>query len=151
MCGKEVEDYFRALVEGTVLNVCEGCSRFGKVLGSVKAQPEAVKGPKKPEKPVLPEVVEDLVEDFALKIKSKREKLGLTQEDLAGKVNEKESIIQKVESGHFTLSIKLARKLESFLGLKLVEEVEDQKVVRSGSSSSGDGFTLGDFVKVKKG
>ena len=151
MCGKEVEDYFRARIEGTVLNVCEKCCRFGRVLEPVKAQSrEPVRQADVVNKPVLPDVVEELVEDFALKIKSRREKLGLTQEELAKKINEKESILQKVESGHFTPSIKLAKKLENFLGLKLVEEVEEQKVLSGRSGSSGGGFTLGDFVKVRK-
>lgn len=151
MCGRSTEDYFRIRVEGTILNVCGNCMKFGELIESVKLKPEkTAEKIKKQEKPAGPEIVDELVEDYAEKIKNKREKLSLTQEELAKKINEKESIIHKVESGHFTPSIELARKLERFLGIRLVEEVEEGKAVVSQKVSSGGGFTLGDFVKVKK-
>ncbi|MBW2992575.1 multiprotein bridging factor aMBF1 [Candidatus Woesearchaeota archaeon] len=150
MCGKEIEDYYRARIEGTILNVCENCVKFGKIIESVKSAPkEEIKEQQKAEKPPEPEIVEELVEDYAQRIKNKREKLGLKQEDLAKKINEKESIIQKIESGHFTPSIKLAKKLERFLEIKLIEEVEESGLVVAHKASSGEGFTLGDFVRKK--
>jgi putative transcription factor len=150
MCGKGVESYFRVKVEDSILNVCDRCMKFGDLIEAVKpASLEKIEKISKPDKPAEPESVEELIEGYAEKIKSKREKLGFKQEELAQKINEKESIIHKIESGHFTPSIGLARKFERFLGIKLVEEVEESKVVISQKGSSGSGFTLGDFVKIK--
>jgi putative transcription factor len=149
MCGKDTEDYFKIKTEGTILKVCIKCSKFGEVIETVKSKPEKKIGKNLAVKPHLPEIVEELIEGYAEKIKSKREKLGLTQKELAMKINEKESIIHKIESSHFTPSVELARKFERFLSIKIVEEVEDSKVVMTQKTSSG-GFSLGDFIKVRK-
>jgi putative transcription factor len=152
MCGKSVESYFRVKTEGTILNVCDNCRRFGEVIQAVKPKPEENVGKaqkQRPEKPAEPEIIEDLVEGYAEKIKNKRERLGLKQEELAQKINEKESIIHKIESGHFTPPIELAKKLERFLGIKIIEDVEDVRVNVS-QKGSNEGFSLGDFIKVKK-
>ena len=54
-------------------------------------------------------------------IRNKRDELGLKQEDFAKMLNEKESIIHKLETGEFKPSLKLAKKLEKKFGLKLIE------------------------------
>lgn len=149
LCGKSMEDFFKIKTEGTILNVCESCSGHGEIIQEVKA---VIEDPPKKEifqKPPKPEIVEELVEGYQEKIKKKREKLGLKQEDFAKKINEKESILQKVESGHFIPSLKLATKIENFLGIKLIEEVEEEKMIINRDKSDGEGFTLGDFVKKK--
>jgi len=73
--------------------------------------------------------------------------LRLKQEEFAKKLNEKESLIQKIESGHFEPSIGLAKKIGRFLKIKLVEEYEEvhEKQVRSKTGS----FTIGDIIKIK--
>jgi putative transcription factor len=149
MCGKSVESYSRIKTEGTILNVCDNCKRFGEFICAVNPKPEEKAQKPRYEKPAEPVIVEDLIEGYAEKIKNKRERLGLKQEELAQKINEKESIIHKVESGHFTPPIELAKKLERFLGIKIIEEVEDARVNTSQKGSS-EGFSLGDFIKVKK-
>ncbi len=53
-----------------------------------------------------------------------------------------------MESGKFEPSIKLARKIEKFLNIKLIEQHEEQHAGIKGES--GEGFTIGDFIKVKK-
>ena len=72
----------------------------------------------------------------------------MKQEELAKKINEKESRLHKIESGHFTPSLRLARKLEKFLKITLVEQVaEDTSPLEKSKSES---LTLGDFIKVRK-
>ncbi len=138
---------FKAEIEGVVLTVCTKCKQFGKVVGRVR---EPRPPPKKQvkEKPQEPEVIEIVVSDYANLIKQKREKLNLKQEDLAKNIAEKESLIQKVESGHFTPSINLAHKLEHFLKIKLVENYKEESL-KEERKAKGEGFTLGDFIKKK--
>lgn len=150
MCGKEIELIYKSKIEGTLLKVCKECAKYGKIIESAKIKTDIeLKKEAKPEKPPEPEIIETLVEDFPQKIKNKREKLGLKQEDLAKKINEKESIIQKIESSHFTPPIKLAKKIERFLEIRLIEEIEESRPI-SVQKGGGEGFTLGDFVKIKK-
>ncbi len=141
LCGKEGE-LVRAAIEGTELNVCQRCGRFGKVLGK---QP-SVKAPKV-EKPKKSEPLLVINPKFPAMIKQKREELGMKQGELAKAISEKESVIHKLETGTVP-GIELAKKLEGFLRIKLIEEYrEDSESVQRGK---GAGLTLGDFIKVKK-
>ena len=60
------------------------------------------------------------------------------------------TVINNIETGKFEPPIKLAEKLEKFLGIKLVNEVtlEGYKSA-SPSPASSEGMTLGDMIKVK--
>jgi putative transcription factor len=152
MCGSE-NRLFKTEIEGTLLNVCKHCAKFGKVVANVHDKKFIQKMQKKQEKQKRPqllsknELVETLVEDFATLIKEKREKLNLKQEDFAKKINEKASIIHKIETGHFEPNINLARKIERFLKVKIVEQQESRSPQLEKTAS--DSFTLGDFIKVK--
>jgi len=145
LCGKVDDTLNRALVEGVELNVCSNCSAFGKVLSPIK---KVVKQSLRKEKlKDKEEKFELLVEDYADILKKKRELLRLTQKEFAKKINEKESIIHKIETGAFEPSLELARKLEKMLEVKLIEEHFEihgiSKKVKEG------GFTFGDFIKIK--
>lgn len=142
VCGKDTQ-LFVAVVEGTKLNVCSNCGRFGKVL----RRPPVV-APKKTPGVKAPEPVEVVVTDYALLIRTAREKSGMTQKDFARSLNEKESIIQKIENGLFVPPISMARKLEKLLKIKLVE-VEQEGEVSKENRGSGP-LTIGDILNVKK-
>jgi len=135
----------RALIEGVELNVCAGCSKFGKVIAPIKKQIY-----KEPIKKAVPEEekIELLIDNYADVIKKKRESLGLTQKDFANKLNEKESIIHKIEVGAFVPTLSLARKLEKLLEVKLIEEYKKEHEPLKRKRE--EGFTLGDFIKLKK-
>ena len=148
MCGSSGKLY-KALVEGAELNLCRECSKFGKVIGTVKQNEDkklTTKASinKEPQK----EITQIIVSDYAEKIKKKRESLSLKQEEFAKKINEKGSLIQKIESGHFEPSIELAKKIQSFLKIKLVEGYEEKHGKQIKSKT--DSFTIGDFIKVKE-
>lgn len=148
ICGSD-EKLFKTLIEGTELNVCKKCSKFGKIISEVRIETKEKK-PAKIERETAPEkeVLQIIVPDYGLRIKKAREALGLKQEDFAKKINEKISLIHNIESNRFEPSISLARKLEKFLKITLVEQYEDthDKV----SKAKSDLFTIGDFIKVKK-
>lgn len=146
MCGKETE-LSRTIVEGTELNVCRQCSGFGKVLRKVHA-PAKEKKRKEIEKEETPEIIQVIVPDYPTKVKQARESIGLKQEDFAKKINEKESIIHKIETGHFKPNLKLAKKLAKFLKIKLIEEYKSEKPEQKEKSSS-EGVTIGDLIKLK--
>ena len=145
LCGKVEERLNRALIEGVELNVCAGCSKFGKILAPVKRP-----GPREQHKQFekKEEKIELLVEDYAEIVKKKRESMGLSQKDFANRIDEKESIIHKIETGNYEPQLTLARKLEKFLGVKLIEEHEERH--EAFKKKKEDGFTLGDFIKIKK-
>ncbi|MBU90173.1 TIGR00270 family protein [Candidatus Woesearchaeota archaeon] len=146
MCGSNGKLY-KAIIEDAELGVCHECSKFGKVVGVIN-QNEDDKSAIKAGKELQIEIMEMVVEDYSDKIRKKRESLGLKQEEFAKRINEKESLIQKIESGHFEPSIALAKKIGKFLRIKLTEEHEERHEKQAHSKT--DSFTIGDIIKTKK-
>ena len=148
LCGSE-ERLFRTWIEGTELSVCKKCAGFGKILGPVKEDIKVEeKKAAKIEKEVFPDMIEIITPSFTKKIRKKREELGLNQKEFAKKISEKESIVHKMETGEFTPSIDAAKKLEKILGIKLIEEYEEEHDKAAKGSSRE--LTVGDLIKIKK-
>ena len=143
MCGRQ-EDIYRTVIEDVELSVCEKCAKFGKVL-EPRSSPEKSYARGHPKQSA--EKTEALAENFSQMIKSKRESLGMTQKEFAMKINEKESIVHKLETGEFEPPIQLARKLEKILRIKIVEEYEETNEKPEKAKTAG--FTIGDFIKIK--
>ncbi len=146
LCGKWMETLLRAEVEGTELAVCDGCGKYGTILGKVEEKKEVVL----PKRRVVnkEEIEESVVFDFSNKIKMARERKGMKQEEFAGFLNEKWSVVQKWEGGSLRPKIGAARKLEKILRINLVEKREEGKVELK-EVKSGD-MTLADVIKVRK-
>ena len=164
MCGKESDLTKIIFIEGTQLRVCKECSRFGegaesKGGGARKAASAA------PSRTVVEERLQarerrmqtrsiysdeetvDLVPDYAKVIREARMARDWKQEVLAAKINEKVSVIAKLESGSMRPNDALLRKLEHELGVKLTEKVAMVKA--EGGQSQGKVLTLGDMIKKK--
>ncbi|ELZ02610.1 XRE family transcriptional regulator [Natrialba asiatica DSM 12278] len=93
--------------------------------------------------------MDELATDYDELVRSAREEQGLSQSDLANELNEKSSLIRKIERGDTLPSDRVQSKLERFLEINLSAEggsSEDSEW--SGGSSSGS-YTLGDVVKRK--
>ncbi len=137
LCGKE-ENLLSAFVEGVIFRVCSNCSRYGKVIEEkrfVKIEKREIR---------REEVVEVILGGFNLVVKNAREKKRLSQEELATKLNEKESLISKIEQGSLKPSIDLAKKLERFLGVKLITQ---EKIEEAPTKVKTAALTIGDFIK----
>lgn len=152
LCGKAVEKLDTTLIESVELDVCLECSKFGKVIAPVRrfGKEEFIRERIKQIQKPMPqeEKVELLVEDYQDIIKKKRESMGLSQKELAYRINEKESALRNIETGALEPQLSLTKKLEKALGLKLIEEYHEQH--KKFKDKKEQGFTLGDFVNVKK-
>jgi putative transcription factor len=139
MCGNDVESTNRVRVEGSVLRLCPDCQRFGVVLDAPPVTP--VEGPvptgRRPvarlptlsrrmeERDVYKEMPElELAGDWAQRIRRAREQHLWTPEDLGKKLNEKKSVVLKLESGTMHPSDDLVRKIESTLKIRLKADPE---------------------------
>lgn len=139
MCGEEVESTSRVRVEGSVLRLCSECARFGTVLDP-PAVPATVNVPGRPmrtprvapvrsasqrgeERDLFSEMPElELAADWPKRIRGAREARQWTPEDLGKRLNEKKSVVLKLESGSFRPPDALVRKLEHMLGVRLRAE-----------------------------
>jgi len=152
------EVVYRIEIEGTRLNVCEKCSSYGRIIARLK-QEEPVKKNRKKEKRIREAKIKAKKEtttlqiitpDYSGLIKNAREKMGLKQKELAKRIAEKESVIHKLESGRIKPSISLARKLEKFLKISLVKELElEADTLQSRMDKSSDELTIGDLVNIR--
>ena len=149
LCGKTEDNLNRAIIESVELNVCSGCSKFGKVIAPVKRYSPKEQHRMAQKAAPKEEKIELLAENYPEIIKKRREAMGLSQKDFALRISEKESTVHHIETGHFTPPIAMARKLEKILGVKLVEEHEERHEA-PGKNRNEKGFTLGDFIKIKK-
>ena len=146
MCGKETELY-KAVIEGTPLQVCEKCANHGKILKEIRtAEPKKIRKKKVVAEQIETETTEGVVDNYAKIIRIARTKTGMTQKEFARKINEKESLLHKLETGNFKPSIPLEKKLEKILHIKLIEEREEEKVSVPKAGKS-EALTIGDLMK----
>ncbi|HSV42100.1 MAG TPA: multiprotein bridging factor aMBF1, partial [Methanomassiliicoccales archaeon] len=146
-------------IEGAVLNVCRDCARFGdnvKQVGkkATPAEPSVIQArlQNRERRMKTRDVYEggeesfEMAVDFPKRIKDAREKMGWKQEELAAKMNERVSIIHKLEAGTMHPDDILIRKVEKTLDIKLKERVTIAAVEKSASKKA---MTLEDFIKKK--
>ncbi len=94
----------------------------------------------------------ELVENYGEVIKRARERLGLTQEDLARELKVKVSYIKKVESGRLIPDMDLVRRLERLLNISLTKEKAEEESEEYYYESEGEyEYTLGDLIKYEGG
>jgi putative transcription factor len=96
------------------------------------------------------QLTQEVVEDYANKIRGAREKLGLSHEDLGKKLNEKASLLRHIETGKVAPNNQLANKLEHTLKIKLLVPVSDEKVKTTLPKVASEGLTLGDLIEFDK-
>jgi len=93
--------------------------------------------------------MDELAPDYDQRIRQARESAGLSQEELAKELNEKASLIRKLEHGDVLPSDDVQKKLERRLSISLTGEGGEEEDAEWESSGGGTGLTLGDMVKRK--
>lgn len=132
-----------ARIEGAVIEVCERCSKFGT---KVNVSPTYIPIKKTIKVSELGETDLELVPDYGRIIARVRESKGLTRYDLAKKINEKESVIKRVEDEELEPDEELIRKIEDFLDIRLREK--NETVVLQRREKKKLPLTVGDVVEI---
>lgn len=91
--------------------------------------------------------MDTLATDYDSRIRKAREATEFTQEELADRLNEKASLIRKLERGDVLPDDSVQRKLESALEIELSEGADIDDTDWSGQSEGS--MTLGDVVERK--
>ena len=162
VCGHKIYGKpYKVVIEGAKLTVCSQCSKHGTIVWeettprTIIPKPKATLKPQKPQgkKPteITVETSLELIENFDLKIKQAREKLGLSHEELGKKINEKVSLLKKIETKRMTPDNKLALKLEHILKIRLLIPASEEKVPQTKiPKPSSRELTLGDLIQLNK-
>ena len=159
LCGARTSSLVKSNIEGSILSVCHSCARYGSRVVEKKGprQLTANRISTNFNKKDKFESEFKLISNYASLIQKTRSKLGKTQKEFAAMLNEKESVIHHMESGTFTPSDDLAKKIQKILNITLIEKkTEDDKakdmlkLVTSSSKSKGSSMTFGDLIKIRK-
>ncbi|WP_458453719.1 multiprotein bridging factor aMBF1 [Methanobrevibacter sp.] len=163
ICGKPVPENnpIRAKIEGSVMVVCKECSKLGTIQ-KAPAKPKFVKQTNKNrnnnKRPTTTrnrpysrneEPSEELIEDFSFEVRKARESKDWSREELGKRINERVSVISRIETGKMTPDVKLTKKLEKALNIKLLEKVDNIDLNQFINTSSGE-RTLGNVMKIKR-
>ncbi len=156
LCGGNAPFLKDVVIEGTRLMVCPGCSSMGtryreekKELLPKTLMEERLQRRSERAKPrdIFRNRQETLAEDYPERIIKGRQKKGLTREEMGRKINEKASLIGKLENGSLHPDDSLRKKIEKFLDISLLSVAAEGMYTNNKHSR---GMTLGDFIKIKK-
>ena len=173
MCGSEQPSLTTVKVEGAELQLCDDCKEFGTEVRTESSSSTSTKystsssggtgsgsgsgtsgsgsggsgGGSSRRRRDMFDDMDEIVADYDQQIREAREDRGLSQEDLAKSLNEKASLVRKLERGDMLPSDDVRAKLERGLEISLVEGQDADDAEWSGDSSTTT--TLGDVVKRK--
>ncbi|MFX0106493.1 MAG: multiprotein bridging factor aMBF1 [Candidatus Hodarchaeota archaeon] len=150
----------RVLLEGIKMTVCHNCAQDGiriqkphKITPSKKiyAQDKTSSTIRQKSKDIIVDDLE-IIPDYAIKIRNTRNSLRLNQDQFAQKLNEKPSLIRRIESGKVEPTIKLAKKIEDVYKIKILKKIDEieSNIQDSKYMKKSDGTSLGDIAFIKK-
>jgi uncharacterized protein (TIGR00270 family) len=150
MCGKAGANMI-AKIEGTQMTLCATCARHGTIVRTIAppVRKKAVeRAPSLQRQERKEELIESVHPQIAGFLREHRERLGLTQEQFARKLNIRASVYAHYESGSTTPSIEAARQLEHEIKKSLVVKIKVGDISRA-SPGEQRGMQAGDFIKRK--
>jgi putative transcription factor len=165
VCGSEILGApQRKIIEGAKLTVCYKCAGFGSAewgnrptITTIPGKAVVTSAPKpklvsnRPPRRNDVESMEQMefIEDYGAQIRKARQRLGLSEKDLAMKMQEKETVVKKLEKEDLVPDAKLIQKLKQHLGLDVVEKTDKQHAKTTTIAKAPSMRTLGDMIPVK--
>jgi putative transcription factor len=124
ICGKEIKGEAQYVIIGSSeLVVCKSCARYGTIVVEKKAKVtrSRVKSESRLYEQMDHEIEEGMegMEGYGRKIKEARERAGLKQAELAKRINEKQSLLRKIENEEIIPTDEVRRKIERVLDISL--------------------------------
>ena len=152
----------KVLIEGAKITVCQSCAHLGKKIipnidksykGKFSPIKQNLSRPKKTFKTTdMLEPTMEIVDDYSKRIRKVRAQNNLTQEQFAQKLNEKPSLIRRIEAGKVEPNLELAKKIEKVYNISLLKDVDRIEVNTKKFMKKSSGSSMGDiaFIKRKK-
>ena len=125
ICGRETEKQYVIDVEGATMYACQSCAGSMAPIEVIDNAP--AQQPVNAKRHAVIQEEEEVMEGYGSIIRAAREKLGLTNKDLAARINEKESLLVRIERNRLVPDPKVAKKLEKALMINLEIHIQDQE------------------------
>lgn len=145
LCGRDVDSLKKAKIEGATLKVCDSCADMGE---TVETKSKKKRKKKKRNRTSSSRKSQVLTSNYGEMIKNARENEKLSIKEVADSLNEKESVIKKIEGEDLKPEKSLASKIEKKFGIELYVNPSVSDV----ETDSGDerNATLGDVAEVSE-
>ncbi|MFX0026168.1 MAG: multiprotein bridging factor aMBF1 [Candidatus Hermodarchaeota archaeon] len=145
----------KVLIEGAKITVCQACAKHGeKIFIPQISKPKQTKSlqTKRTFKKLEFDDGLEIISDYSHKIRKVRQSLSLNQDQFAQKLNEKPSLLRRIEAGKVEPTIKLAKKIERFYNIKLLKKIDESEanVPTDRFIKRSTGTSLGDIAFIKK-
>ncbi len=142
LCGRKISTAYVIEVGSAHLRVCQKCAEGKKVIAieSEKQREKAIGIHKQVQNNSdMPE----LIDNYGSVIRDARNRMQLPLKVLAEMINEKESLLLRIEENKAMPSLELAKKLEKVLHIKLEDTSREESYV----PKKADKASLGEFFK----
>jgi len=147
LCGKDADSLTKTKIEGAKLKVCSSCSDMGEKVETPSSNVKKKK--KKSRTSTRKRDTKSLANNYGEKVKEAREGKQLSIQELSDELNEKASLLKKIEQEQLKPDKSLAGKLEKKFNIDLYvnPEVSDYDDRDGGDDRKA---TLGDVADVKE-
>ncbi len=145
ICGRQISTVYVVKIENAIMNLCARCAK-GKtpievIEEQVKSRPSHMQEKKSAEE-------YEVVSDYGKRIRNAMSSMGLTTKVLAERINEKESVLIRVENQKLPPDDKLVKKLERELNVRLTQEIKEER--SRAPPRHNEPLTLGDMAIRKE-
>lgn len=145
LCGNETTSLTKVKIEGAEVKTCDSCAQMGEEVNTGTSKPRKKKTESKSR--TRGRDTDTLAPDYGDRVRVAREEKKLSLAEVSDDLNEKESVIRKVENQDLKPEKSLASKLSRKFGVDLYVNPEVSNV--DDSTSDSRSATLGDVAEVK--
>lgn len=145
MCGSNTDSSTKVKIEGAVLKVCDSCKDLGKEVKTSSSKKTKKKKSSSSKRRGSNEV---LVPDYGEVLKDAREDEQLSIKEVADELNEKESLIKKIEKQDLKPDKSLAGKLSDRFNITLYTNSEVSNHGSATENSQSKKATLEDVADI---
>ena len=148
------------VIEGAKITVCQSCAQFGEKIQKksppINAKKVIYSKPVYRSKKYISKEVEieniEIVPDYPNRIRNARTSRNLNQDQFAQKLNEKPSLVRRIEAGKVEPTIQLAKKIEQIYNIKLLKKIDEIKsaIETNKYMKKANESSLGDIAFIKK-
>jgi uncharacterized protein (TIGR00270 family) len=161
LCGSNADSLTTTKISSAEMDVCSSCTDHGTVVEDQEQEEQTTKYDTDTTttqntsntKTTISQSSTDSTEDFSAlppdygdRIQEERESEGISRGELASQLQEKESLLRRIENNETQPTKRLQRKLENALGLDLSETDTNSSFE---TDDSGNNLTIGDVIERK--